>query len=152
MPSDDSAPPDPLPLGDGRTVLSCEGTFYRVLLADGHTVHALPARTVATFDNAVADLVVEPPPAPLAPVAETLSRAQFKIAARRVLGLTDEVATALIATVQDAEERATALDLWNNADEFHRANGVLGKLAALGGYTPAQLDEIFRTGADPELY
>ena len=132
-------------------MLSCEGTFYRVQLADGVTVHGLPARTVATMDNAIADLV-SAPPAPLAPVAETLSRAQFKIAARRVLGLTDDVATALIATVQDAEERATALDLWNNADEFHRANGVLGKLAALGGYTPEQLDEIFRTGADPELY
>ena len=52
-------PPPPLPLDDGRTVLSCEGTFYRVLLADGVTVHALLARTVASMEAAVDEYVEE---------------------------------------------------------------------------------------------
>lgn len=144
--------PGLLTLPDGRIVLSCEGDFYRVLQADGVTVHALPARTVASLEAAVADLVSSPPPPPPDPVAPVLSRTQFVIAARRVLGLTDDVAMKLIGQLPDAEVRATALDLWENADEFHRDNKVLLGLAKMGGYTADQLDKVFRTGAAPDLY
>lgn len=54
--------PDTLPevdLDDGRTVISYEGSFYRVLVAG--EVQAFPARGIATPDNAIADLVSTPP-------------------------------------------------------------------------------------------
>lgn len=142
----------PLLLSDGRTVLSYEGTFYRVLLVDEVTVHALPARTVATPEDAEADLVSLPPSADPAPVTAVLDRTRFIIAARRVLGLVDPGVRALIAQLPAGEAQATALDLWENSSEFHRDNTVLIGLAALGGYTAAQLDDVFRAGAAPDLY
>ena len=73
------------------------------------------------------------------------------IASRRVLGLTDVVASALIQNLPNEEDRLTAQDLWENAGEFHRNNGMLLVLAQIGGYTDAQLDDVFTSGAASNL-
>ena len=56
----------PLDLGDGRTVLSCELTFYRVQMPNGE-VQAFAAKSDATADNALDDIVTNPPAPPPPP-------------------------------------------------------------------------------------
>jgi|GEM_PF-6307894 len=124
--------------------------YVRVAIFGDGRVISVPA--VGDAANSIRVALVSPPRPVAAPVPDMLSRAQFVIAARRVLGLTDAVARSLIGRLPDAESRLTALDLWDNAGEFHRHNSVLLGLAQLGGYTEAKLDEVFRAGAAPDLY
>jgi hypothetical protein len=86
-----------------------------------------------------------------APVPDTITRAQFVIAARRVLGLTEGAVYALIARLPEGETQETARDLWECAREFRRSNTMLNTLAALNGNTSEQLDEVFRVGAGLNL-
>lgn len=64
----DTQIPEPLDLGDGRTVLWDEPStsFYRVRQPNGE-VWALPAKAQATPENAVDD-IIDNPPSPPAPV------------------------------------------------------------------------------------
>lgn len=61
--------PDPIELGDGRTVIFDEPTsgFYRVRMPNGE-VQAFPAKAEATPENAIDDIVDNPP----APTEEQL--------------------------------------------------------------------------------
>lgn len=96
---------------------------------------------------AIAASLVDPAPA----VPEVISRAEFVISLRRVLGLTEGGIYAIISMLPEGEQRETARDLWENAREFRRDNSFLAALAQLNGNTPAQLDEVFRTGAALDL-
>jgi hypothetical protein len=86
-----------------------------------------------------------------APVPQVISRAEFVIAARRVLGLTEGAIHALISQLPAGETQETARDLWENAREFRRDNSFLAALAALNGSTDAEVDEVFRVGAALDL-
>ena len=81
------------------------------------------------------------------PVPEVISRAEFIIALRRVLGITEGAVFALLSQMPAGEEQETARDLWENAREFKRSNSFLLALAQLNGNTPSQIDEVFRAGA-----
>ena len=124
---------------------------YRVRLPDGQ-VTAYPAVSgQPSQENAAADIaaaIANPPPAP---VPLVISRAEFVIAVRRVLGLTEGGIYAIISLLPEGEQRETARDLWENAREFRRDNSFLAALAQLNGNTPEQLDEVFRTGAALDL-
>jgi hypothetical protein len=86
-----------------------------------------------------------------APVPQVISRAEFVIAARRVLGITEGAIHALISQLPAGETQETARDLWENAREFRRDNSFLAALAQLNGNTAAEIDEVFRTGAALDL-
>jgi hypothetical protein len=124
---------------------------YRVRLPDGQ-VTAFPAFSgQPSPENAAADIaaaIANPPPAP---VPLVISRAEFVIAVRRVLSLTEGGIYAIIALLPEGEQRETARDLWENAREFRRDNSFLQALAQLNGNTPEQLDEVFRVGAALDL-
>jgi hypothetical protein len=94
---------------------------------------------------------VQTPRTPPAPVPQVISRAEFIIAARRVIGLTEGAVFALISMLPAGEQRETARDLWENAREFRRDNTFIATLAQLNGTTPEQVDEVFRTGATLNL-
>lgn len=94
---------------------------------------------------------VSTPRTPPAPVPERLSRSEFIVAARRVLGITEGTVYALIALLPAGEQRETARDLWENARWFYRDNSFLAALAQLNGNSPEQLDELFRVGATLNL-
>lgn len=89
---------------------------------------------------------IENPPAVPVPVPTEISRAEFVIAIRRVLGLSEGTVFALISQLPAGEMQETARDLWENAGVFRRNNSFLAALAALNGNTPEQLDEVFRVG------
>lgn len=133
------------------TVIRHEGDSYIVRLPDGRVVgYAAPAGTPFKA-NAAADIAATLANPPAAPVPEVISRAEFVIAARRVLGLTEGGIFAIISLLPAGEQRETARDLWENAREFRRHNSFLVTLAQLNGNTPAELDEVFRAGAALDL-
>lgn len=84
-------------------------------------------------------------------VPSVLTRTQFVIAARRVLGITEGTVFALISQLPQGETQETARDLWVNAVEFHRDNTFLNTLAQLNGNASEQIDEVFRVGAALDL-
>lgn len=141
------APFSPYDVPGVGTVIEHEGASYIVRLADGR-VCGYPAQAGdASEASAAADIalaIANPPPAP-APVV--LSRAEFIIALRRVLGITEGDVFALISQLPAGEQQETARDLWENAREFRRDNSFLAGLAALNGNTSEEIDEVFRTGA-----
>lgn len=94
---------------------------------------------------------IENPPPPVVPVPEVISRAEFIIAVRRVLGITEGEVFALISQIPAGEEQETARDLWENAREFRRTNRFLLSLTALNGNTPEEIDEVFRVGGALDL-
>ncbi len=96
----------------------------------------------ATLASAIAN-----PPAEALPVPQSISRAEFVIALRRVLGMTEADVFALISQLSAGDTQETARDLWEHAREFHRGNSFLAALATLNGNTEAEIDEVFRTGA-----
>jgi hypothetical protein len=118
------------------------------IFGDGRVI-SVPFITDAS--TSIASALKSEPVTPKERVPEMISRAQFVIAARRVLGLTDVVASALIQNLPNEEDRLTAQDLWENAGEFHRNNNMLLVLAQIGGYTDAQLDDVFKSGAASNL-
>lgn len=139
------------PLGP-VTVIDPEGEpGYRVRLADGR-VTAFPAHSGDPSEaNAAADIahaIAHPPPVPVPPV---ISRAEFIIAARRVLGITEGNVFALISQLPAGEPQETARDLFEHAREFRRSNSFMTALAQLNGNTSEQLDEVFRVGAALDL-
>lgn len=94
---------------------------------------------------------LQTPRTPPAPVPQIISRAEFIIAARRVIGLTEGAVFALLSQLPAGEQQETARDLWENAREFHRDNTFIAALAQLNGTTSEQIDEVFRTGANLNL-
>lgn len=139
------------------TVIDPEGEpGYRVRLPQAAPYHGqVTAYAAASGDpceaNAAADIAAALAAPVVAPVPESISRAEFVIAARRVLGITEGAIFALISQLPAGEEQETARDLWENAREFRRSNRFIAALAALNGNTPEQLDEVFRVGAALEL-
>ena len=119
---------------------------YRVRLPDGQ-VTAFPAASgdpsPANAATDIAHAIASPAPVPVPPV---ITRAQFVIAARRVLGITEGTIFALISQLPAGEVQETARDLWENSREFKRENTFLNQLAALNGNTAAEIDEVFRVG------
>jgi hypothetical protein len=101
-------------------------------------------------DETLADAIAAAVNAP-APVPQIITRAEFVIAARRVLGLVEGDVFALISQLPAGETQETARDLWENAREFHRDNSFLAALAQLNGNTPEEIDEVFRVGATLDL-
>lgn len=90
---------------------------------------------------------IENPPAAVVPVPDVISRAEFVIALRRVLGLVEGDVFALISQLPSGEQQETARDLWENAREFRRDNSFLAGLAQLNGNTSEEIDEVFRVGS-----
>jgi hypothetical protein len=130
------------------TVIAPEGEpGYRVRLPSG-AVTAFPAHSGEPSEaNAAADIahaLANPPPAP---VPQSISRSEFVIAVRRVLGLVEGDIFALISQLPAGETQETARDLWENAREFRRDNSFLAALAQLNGNTSEEIDEVFRVGA-----
>jgi hypothetical protein len=134
------------------TVIAPEGEpGYRVRLPDGR-VTAYPAASGEPCEaNAAADIAAAIANSPPAPVPAEISRAEFIIALRKVLNLTEGDVFALLSQMPAGEEQEDARDLWENARVFKRANRFLVGLAQLSGVTEAQLDEVFRVGAALDL-
>lgn len=109
-----------------------------------------PATYPEVDDETLADAIAAALDAP-AQVPQVISRAEFVIACRRVLGLTEGGIHALISQLPAGEQQETARDLWENAREFRRTNSFLAALAALNGNTEADIDEVFRAGAGLDL-
>lgn len=121
---------------------------------DGHSYVDRTGRTYwsgqePSADDA-ADAVTTPRSVP-PEVPQVISRSQFVIAARRVLGITEGDIFALISQLASGEVQETARDLWENAREFKRDNSMLAALATLNGNTAAQIDEVFRVGGALDL-
>ncbi|MDP1581508.1 MAG: hypothetical protein Q8M02_14645 [Candidatus Didemnitutus sp.] len=90
------------------------------------------------------------PRTPPVPVPELITRPQFFVAARRVLGLSEDDLTALIDLLPAGEHRETARDFLRNSQTFRRAHPALVDLATLKGLTAAQLDDFFRYASSIE--
>lgn len=132
------------------TVIAPEGEpGYRVRLESGE-VTAFPAHSGnPSPENAAADIahaLANPPPAP---VPAEITRAQFIIAARRVLGLTEGAVYATITAAADftAEQKDDARDWFENALTFRRDHALLNAFAEKAGVTATQLDAVFQLGA-----
>lgn len=128
------------------------GTAH-VQLGNGQTFRA-EVNTAACADDAADTALAESvvgltTPMPL-PVPELITRPQFFVAARRVLGLSEDDLTALIDLLPAGEHRETARDFLRNSQTFRRAHPALVGLAALKGLTPAQLDDFFRYASSIE--
>lgn len=130
------------------TVIDPQGEpGYRVRLPDGQ-VTAFPAASGnPCAENAAADIaaaIANPPPAP---VPAVITRSQFVVAARRVLGITEGTVFAHLSQLPEGETQETARDLWENAREFRRENTFLNQLASMNKNTPEEIDDVFRVGA-----
>lgn len=133
---------EPLPevdLGDGRIVISYEGTFYRVRYPNGE-IQAFPARTEATPEAALDDIVNDPAPLPPAPVPPSVTRRQLLL----VLNAQGITRAAIRAQIGDDE---AALIEYDEATTFDRPHPLVASLAAAMGLTSAQVDDLFRTAA-----
>lgn len=130
------------------TVFNHDSGSYIIRTPDGRVI-GIPANGDLSAANVETDIAN--PPVPVVPVPASVSRAEFVIAARRVLNLTEGDVYALISQLPEGEQRETARDLWENASVFHRNNSFLAGLAALNGNTPEQIDEVFRVGATLDL-
>lgn len=132
------------------TVIGHESGHYIVRTSDGRVVgyraSGEPSQDAAEGD--IAEAIANPPPPP---VPDEISRAEFVIALRKVLGLTEGDIFALISALPKGEEQEDARDLWEHARTFKRNNRFLLALAQIEGVTEAQLDELFRIGASLEL-
>jgi hypothetical protein len=130
------------------TVIAHDAGSYVIRLPDGRVIGIL-ANGELSEANVEADIAS--PAVPATPVPEVISRAEFVIAARRVLNVTEATIFALISQLPAGEQQETARDLWEHAREFRRDNSMLIALAQLNGNTPEQLDQVFRVGAALEL-
>jgi hypothetical protein len=130
------------------TVIAHDAGSYVIRTPDGRVI-GIVANGELSPANVEAD-IASPGTVP-APVPAEITRAQFVIAARRVLGLTEGGIFALISQLPAGEMQETARDLWENALTFKRGNSMLNALAQLNGNTPEQLDELFRHGAALDL-
>jgi len=129
----------PLEIG-GVEIVSWDGHSY--VDRAGRTYWSGEAEPSA--DDAKA--AVETPRTPPAPVPAEISRAEFIIALRKVLGLQEGDVFAIISHVPKGEVQEDARDLWEHARVFRRHNRFLLQLAEMEGIKPAQLDEVFRVG------
>jgi hypothetical protein len=131
----------------GAVIAHDEGS-YVIRVPDGRVIGIL-ANGELSAANVEADIAS--PAVPVPPVPEVISRAEFVIAARRVLNVTEATIFALISQLPAGEQQETARDLWEHAREFRRDNSMLIALAQLNESTPEQLDEVFRVGAALDL-
>ena len=130
------------------TVVAHEDGSYIITTPQGRTIGI---RAATTPSEAAVEEDIANPPAPLAPVPESISRARFVIAARKQLGLTEGAIFALLSGIEDPEDQEDARDLWENAIEFKRANRFVLSLAAVQGLTSEQIDDFFRYAAALDL-
>lgn len=149
---DEIPSPEPAPFAEYEcslgTVINHDAGSYVIRTPDGRVIGIL-ANGELSAANVETDIAS--PATPPAPVPDSISRAEFVIAARRVLGITEGTVFALISMLPAGEQQETARDLWENALTFKRGNALLNALAAANGNTPEQLDEVFRVGASLDL-
>jgi hypothetical protein len=148
-----AAPPEPtekpfeeIPLPDGRYVLSLEGTFYRVRFANGE-VQAIRAKTTATAENALDDIITNPAPPVLEPVPESVSRRQLLVALFMATGVKDTDILTSLGAIADPAARYVATVEFREAGEFRRAHPLIAQLAAQLSLSAEQVDDIFRAAA-----
>lgn len=96
-----------------------------------------------------------PPPTPPEPEPEvfpTLTPAQLRIAARRILGVEREVleatVEAIISSIPDPEAEKDARDRWDLATVIERTHPLVGYVAQYLGKQSADVDRMFREGAN----
>lgn len=136
-PTPESAPLPEIDLGDGRTVISYEGgAFYRVREFSGE-VRALPAKTLATPENALDDIVTNPPAPALLPAPVEVTPLQMR-RALNTAGLRSAVEAAVGAAAQDVR------DAWEFASVIRRDDSLLAGVAAYLGKTSVEIDDLFR--------
>lgn len=93
-----------------------------------------------------ADAVANPRTVP-APVPQSLTPAQFMVALRKVLGISEGTIYTIISGLPDQEQQEDARDLFERAQSFRRDNPILAVLAAANGNTSEEIDNVFRVGA-----
>jgi len=135
--------PAPLPeveLGDGRTVLTYEdGALYRVRMPSGE-IQGFRPKVEATPENALDDIVTNPPVPEAAPVPEVIRSAALRYVLN-AQGLRTAVETAIAAADQNAQ------DAWEFETNIRRDHPLVTGLSAALGLTSAQVDDIFRAAA-----
>src|SRR5689334_21789860 len=103
--------PPPFPVYEVEgigTVIAHDGECYHVRTADGRVIGFRAANGNPSQANAAADIaaaIANPPPPP---VPQVISRAEFVIALRRVLEMTEGDVFALISQLPAGEEQETA--------------------------------------------
>lgn len=130
----------PLDLGDGRTVLFDEPTdgIYRVRMPNGE-VQAFPARGVASRENAVADIITNPPVViPPVPVEVPAWRIRAVV---ELNGLSQVVDAAFAGLSLSA--RVVASQAWQG-NVIRRDSIIVNQMASSLGLTSEQVDTIFR--------
>jgi hypothetical protein len=124
------------------------GSIYLIAQPDGQTVGVL-ANGEPSPDTVEQD--ISAPRAPVQPVPEEISRAEFIIALRKVLKIQEGDVFALLSQLPKGETQEDARDLWEHARTFKRHNRFLLLLATNEGITADQLDEVFRVGHSLDL-
>ena len=106
---------------------------------------------LTTAEQAAVQAAIDAHVPPPAPVPESITPAQLRVAARRLYGITaeqiDGVADAIIGSIPDDNERNDSRLMWDYAVVIERKNPLLVPAGALLELTDAQLDEVFRVGA-----
>ena len=83
---------------------------------------------------------IEPPPPIVNPVPQTVSQRNARLALRAIgkLGQVDTIISSL-----PEPQRTDAKIEWEYANEFHRSNALLNRLAEALGLDSEQLDQLF---------
>lgn len=93
-------------------------------------------------------LVPEPVPEP---VPQSITPAQLRIAARRVLGIPratlEATVAAIIAAIEDPQTQDDARDKWDLATVIERNHPLIDVVRQAFGKTDAEVDEMFRVGS-----